>query len=63
VQTGKTREQDQECSNAALYLVAVCPAQPLLVICGVVRCVATADEEADNQEHRKRDARQSQEPL
>jgi hypothetical protein len=63
VQTGKTREQDQECSNAALYLVAVCPAHPLLIICGVVRCVATADEEADNQEHRKRYARQSQEPL
>jgi hypothetical protein len=44
-------------------LVVLRPGRPLLVSCRVVRRAATAKEEAGNQEHRERDARQGQQPL
>ena len=63
VQERKACEQGQKRTNAAPRPVVISPVRPVLVGCRVVRRVATAQEPAEDQEHRKRDAGQSWEPL
>ena len=59
VQERKASEQDQERADAAPRPVVISPIRPILVDRRVVRRVATAQEPAEDQEHRKRDAGQS----